>query len=159
MAFVPSGNFSGWYLTLSLIDKQEDPTTKEYELQAADYAAAVIARTNVIAAFEAVSDLEIVGHTMSERQVEDAIVVPTVGSVSDKLTLTWRITNTSKKSPHVIPAPKDAIMTTPTGAGNNILDAGNADYNVYLGLFLAGGSCAFSDGETAEAHVKAVRSR
>lgn len=159
MALVARGNSGGFFLTLSLIDKQEDQTTKEYELNAADYAAAVAARANIIAAFEAMSDLEIVGVTMSERLDENAIVVPAVGSVSDKLTMSFRLDGTSEKAPHVLPAPKDAIMTAATGAGNNILDFGNADVLVYTGLFLSGGDAFISDGESVDSLVKAVRSR
>lgn len=136
----------GFSATLSLVDKQNDDYQKVYELQGADYAAAVASLGNIITFFTGVSDLVVSGYILRERVVEDALVTPTVGNATDQAFVTARKSDTFKHT-ITIPAPKDAIFVSATGQGNNVIDTANTALLAYMEAFVSGGQAFVSDGE------------
>jgi hypothetical protein len=147
MAFVAAGAGTGYFLTVQMIDRNEDPTSKEYELDVADYAEALGAALEVIGDLPLVSDCEIVGYHVGQRFVENAIVVPTVGEAQTKARLIIRLAGGNKKATIDIPAPKETIFMALTGKANKVVNVTNTDVLDFLQNFEAAGTAFISDGE------------
>lgn len=149
MAFVAAGNSSGFFVTFIMIDRNEDVTTKEYELDAADFTIASGIATEMRGDLELVSDCEIIGQHISHRLVEDAVVVPSVGEAQVKARLVVRLDGGQGKATIDIPAPKESLFMALTGKANKVVDVNNVDLLDFLANFETGAAApAFlSDGE------------
>jgi len=147
MAFVPAGAGTGFFLTVQMIDRNEDPTSKEYELDVADFAEALGAATEMVGDLMLVSDCEIVGYHIGQRYVENAIVVPSVGEAQTKARLIIRLAGGNEKATIDIPAPKETLFMALTGKANKVIDVTNTDLLDFLANFEAAGTSFISDGE------------
>lgn len=157
MALVPSGNGSGWFLTVSLTDTQSDVSVKEYELRAVDLAGAQASVANILGALANVTDSVVSATSLSFRQYEDAFSYPVGADNSTKARISYRIDGSNENETFNIPAPKNALFVAPSGPSNNVVNVSNADLLVYSGLFLNGGDCFISDGESLDAMNKGRR--
>jgi hypothetical protein len=160
MAFVPSGT-SGWYGTITLMDRNEDTTTVERELDAADYTEANAILAEHLNDMAAVTDAAIVAFAVSQRSVNDALVVPTVGELQTRARLVIRLAGGQGKATHDIFAPKEAIFRALTGKDNKIVDLTNAAVIDYVENFKAASTTPIyiSDGELADATSPLIEGR
>jgi hypothetical protein len=147
MSMVAAGNGTGFFLTVTMIDRNEDVTTKEYELDVADFAEALGAQLEITGDLALVSDALVVGTNLGQRLVNDAIVVPSVGEAQTKARIVVRLDGGNEKATIDIPAPKETMFLTLTGKGNKVVDLENANIIDFLANFLPAGNCFISDGE------------
>lgn len=127
-------------LSVKLIDSFNRYATKQYQLQSADYAAAVVDTAAVIAALNAVTDMGVVSYIISEKTaVGDSAGV---GSNRDEgITLSVLLQDTEKgtlKVPGPIKTGLDA---------NGVLDITTAAWVTYVNLFGAASEAYLSDGD------------
>lgn len=140
MAFVANG----FGLVVTLRDKIGNETTKEYDLKAADHAAALTAATTIVTALEGLSKAAALTYEIKTKFIQDAVVVPTSDMVvSQGVSATTNLTTAGKKANWFVPMPEDAAMS-----GNDLIIT-NALVVAYQALFLAAGPAYISDGETA----------
>jgi len=147
MAFVAAGAGTGFFVNVQMIDRNEDQTSKDYELDVADFAEALGAALEIVGDLMLVSQCEIVGYSISQRLVENAIVIPSAGEVQTKARLIIRLAGGNEKATIDIPAPKEEIFMALTGKANKVVDVTNTDVADFLANFLTAGNCFISDGE------------
>lgn len=143
---------SGFQLTVSLLDNGGVVSNLEYNLIAADAAAAATATATILAALSPdMTQSVISGYRLTEVFVEDALALPGANIDNNiKASITALLSGAgSKKAVLRVPAPPIAIFTAATGSGANIVDGQDAAVTAYLDLFkLTGGVATISDGET-----------
>jgi hypothetical protein len=155
MALVTQGNGSGFYLTVTLIDSQNDKSTLEYEMTSADYATAVTDSATILAALAGVTDASVSTVSISFRREEAAFAYPaTLCNNSEKARIVVQLAGSTKKAVVDIPAPKNAIFVAPVGDNNNIVDLGDDEVIAYVQLFQADGESFISDGEVSAFGVR-----
>ena len=148
MALVPKGNGSGFYLSVTLTDNGNNDSTLDYELRAADYAAALTAKTAILAALAGVSGSEIKSTILSYRDEEDAFAFPASGVENEtKARIVYQLDGSTKKGNYDIPAPVAGIFQTPAGDGANVVDILVTALIAYNDIFEAAGQAFISDGE------------
>lgn len=136
----------GFFMTLTVIDRQNDAITLKYGLRAADAAAAAAAATAILAALDGCSSVNVLGYNLLHRFYENAPSVPAVGDNSVKARIKARKTD-GYATTFDIPAPVEAIFVGATGANNNIVDVADPLVQAYVDLFKAAGVAFISDGE------------
>lgn len=136
----------GWFMNLSVIDRQNDDITLRFDLRAADHAAASAAAGTILAALDGVSSVNVLGYNLLNRFFEDAPSVPAIGDASVKARIKARKTD-GYATTFDIPSPQEAIFVGATGANNNIVDVADAAVQAYVDLFKAAGVAFISDGE------------
>ena len=149
MAFVPKGNGSGFFLTVGVTDTQGDVSVLEYELRAADYAAAVTASNAILTKLKAVTISVPSSYSISYRAEENAFLFPEGADNSIKARLVVTLGTTTEKATIDIPAPEQTIFVSNSGEGNNIVDTSDTDLLDYFEIFKNAGSAFISDGEDA----------
>lgn len=156
MAITASGR---WYVTFDLMEASLKKTEKRYEVVAADYAAAVIAAADILAKLEAVTDMEVLGYHFYEVYEESTPVTPAAGTQKEnQALLTFRDSSSPMRTfSHSIPAPKQGIFVSATGANSDTVDLADADVIAYAAMFAFGGVALLSDGETADQLEKGKR--
>ena len=141
----------GFEITLTVADTGDNRSTLTYPCDPAvvvDYAEAVLAKTALIAAYEGVSDAEIVGATIKEVYYENAIVLPASAQVEMKASITLQIFGQNKKANIKIPAPKATLFNGASGAAFNQIDVTDPALIIYVGKYWTGtGLFYISDGE------------
>lgn len=147
----------GWRLTVSLVDRGGNTTTRSYDFIATDTAGDISALTSQITAFlpdlAAVTLLKVKGYTLAKVFVEDALTLPTDAGaeVEAHALITAPIDGIPNKSATVdIPGPVPGIFEGTSGPPYNIVDMGDVDLINYLGNFEVsgtGGLFYISDGE------------
>jgi len=150
MAYVAAGNGSGYFLTMTVQDRNLDTSTLTYELRAADEAAALTAVATIIAAFDAVSQAVVIGYNVQKRFWNDSIGIPTAGEVQVKARVSYQLKDSPEKETFDIPAPKETIFYALTGKLNKVLDVADDDVIAYADLFRSAGVAFISDGESLE---------
>jgi len=139
---------NNFWLTISLADNGANVSTKTYQLQAADFATATTDAATIIAALNGVTNSVIVGYSLSERFIENAISYPAAGVENeDKASITGLLVGGIKKANFQIPAPVISMFQGATGPAANIVDVSDAALVVYADLFDTGGEAYISDGE------------
>lgn len=148
-----------WSITITFMDVQGDRVSYQHEMQATSYTEATSDKAAIIAAFEAVTDCEIVGYTLSEKWYEDTVVDPPSGTQRENTAeLLLNPTDPLKPYPTVtIPGAKDSIMMGGSGPSNNIVDITDTDVLALVALFLADGELYVSDGETVTGIIAGER--
>jgi len=158
MAFVSVG----WRLTVTLVDRGLNETTKTYELTSADAAAAATDAAAVMTALAGVSAAAQAKYSLGEVFEDDAVVLPPTSAdaqVETVASCTTFIDNMgSKKANFGIPAPIVAnVFISTSGKNSNIVNTGSAQVIAYHGLFGPGGEAYISDGEVAGVLIGGVR--
>lgn len=152
MAWLPRGNGDGFFLTVTLYDRNQDDVTLTYELRSADFATAETDSLIVIAALAAVTQDIPAAYNVGKRYVEDSIVLPVAGENQIKARVAFRLADGQGNETFDIPAPSETIFVTLTGKSNNIVNVGKDTLITYANLFKAtGGKCFISDGESLDA--------
>lgn len=157
MALVRTGSI----LSVTLIDSGGNLTTKEFQLTAADIAAAVTDGATIRTALLGVTDSVIASYRVSDVYVEDALVLPASAENEVRASITTYVKdNAGKKANISIPAPKIGMFDATSGAGKNTIGSpsnGGGILSTYLALFQTGGQAYASDGEVLEGFVRGVR--
>lgn len=130
-----------WTLTVTMEDAYKRRATKTFEMQAADYTTAATDRTAIIAALNAVTDLGVVSHILSEKTaVGDAASAGT--NRDEGITLSVKLQDTEKGIIKV-PGP---VKTALDANGN--LDITDAAWVAFVNLFgVPPSECYLSDGD------------
>lgn len=150
MAFVVAGNGSGYFLTVQVMDRNEDKASLTYELRAADEAAAITAVNIIIANLSLVSQVEVLGYHIQKRFWNDAVIIPAAGEMQVKARIAFRLDGSPEYETLDIPAPDEDIFLGLNGKNNSIVDTDNVDVVAYTNMFKAAGQCFISDGESLE---------
>lgn len=138
----------GFRLIVDLTDTQGDVTTRTFDLDSADAAAAATDAAAIIAALEAVTVSVVSGYTVGERFAEDALTYPTGANNVNTVIVSAKIVGAPYKSGTItIPAPDPAIFAAATGAGNKVVLTQATPLSTYLDLFASAGPAYVSDGE------------
>lgn len=150
MAYVVAGNGSGYFLTMTVQDRNLDTSTLSYELRGNDETEALAETGAIIAAFDAVSLAVVISYNVQKRFWNDSIGIPVAGEVQVKARVSYQLKDSPEKETFDIPAPKETIFYALTGKLNKVLDVSNTAVIAYADLFRAAGSAFISDGESLE---------
>lgn len=150
MAYVVAGNGSGYFVTISVMDRNEDKAVLTYELRAADEAAAITAVGTIIANLKAASQVEVLGYNIQKRFFNDAIIIPAAGELQIKARIAFRILNSPEYETLDIPAPDEDIFLGLNGKNNRIVDTADPAVVNYTNMFKSTGIAFISDGESLE---------
>lgn len=153
MAFVTSG-FS---ITLSVIDTQNQLSRLTYKSRETLYADVVAQVAGLITAFNAVSDSVVSGYTISATAVEDALALPASADNQVVASISYKIVGKVRGGALSIPAPKEAIFEDTIGVGNGYVDVSNVDVVAYADQFKSTGGFTISDGDDLAFLVDGVR--
>lgn len=143
-----------WFMTISVIDNGDNQSNVTFEMTAATHLLAVIDAAVVLAAFEAVCAAGTVSWSLSQVNVNDALVTPASSAVQNEAKALYIMrdsVNPTKKHTKRIPAPETDVFLTTSGDGANIMDVAHQDNLDLANLFAAAGVCTISDGESIEA--------
>lgn len=150
MALTEAGDYGGFELHVVLTDSSGVDVSKVvYKLIAADYAAAVAAKTTILTRLATVSDAVVKGYSIIQRFVESALALPANVEIENRASISARITGDPTKTANVvIPAANIGIFQNGTGSGRNKVDVVDSNLLTYLATWqLTGGLAVLSDGE------------
>ncbi len=142
-----------WKLVAKLIDTGGNTTTRTYDLTATDTAgdaSAVFADVaTVLAALVAVTDAHLAGYNVTAVFVEDALTLPTGdANIEENAQISAKIDGIPNKSAVIeIPAPKNSLFQSSTGAGHNQMQFTTSPVPAFVNLFKTGAQILVSDGE------------
>jgi len=91
MAWLPKGNGDGFFLTVTLYDRNQDDVTLTYELRSADFATAETDALVVLSALDAVTKDVQAAYSVGKRYVQDSIVLPIEGENQIKARVAYRL--------------------------------------------------------------------
>ena len=149
---------SHFEITARLVDEGANFSTMRFQCRDTAYADVVVAKTNLVAALDAVTDCVIQRVTISEVWSNDAFAYPTDVETANKLSMSIELTGgLGKKANLKVPGPVDGIFGASGTAGFNVLDTANALILTYVALFESGGEFYISDGEDAETLISGKR--
>jgi hypothetical protein len=150
MAYIVAGNGDGYFVTISVMDRNEDKAVLTYELRAADEAGAIAAVATILTEIGKVSQVVILGYNIQKRYFNDAIIIPAAGELQIKARIAFRIANSPEYETLDIPAPDEDIFLALNGKNNSIVDTADLAVISYTNMFKAVGICFISDGESLE---------
>lgn len=150
MAYVVAGNGSGYFLTMTVQDRNLDTATLTYELRAADEAEAITQTATIIAKFDAVSQAVVTGYHIQKRYWNDSIGTPAAGELQIKARCSFQLKDSPEKETFDIPAPKETIFYALTGTENKKVNVAATPVTEYADLFRDAGVAFISDGESLE---------
>lgn len=150
MAYVVQGNGSGYFVTVTVIDRNEDKATLEYELRSADEAAALAAVDDIIVALTNLSQVRVIGYNLQKRFYNDTPTIPAAGEIQVKARIAFKLADGREYGTFDVPAPEETAFLTATGKGNKIVDITKPIVTAYADLFKATGVAFISDGESLE---------
>lgn len=155
---------TGFWLSVALVDNNNDETTRTYQMTAADADTAATDAAAVLSALNAVTDSNVRSYFTYERFVEDAFAFPAAGVENqNQALLNFDLVGHPEKSATVsIPAPVIGIFVASSGAGAKIVDTSDAALITFRNLFRgtgAGGTgeLLLSDGEVANSLISGKR--
>lgn len=142
-------------LSVELVDNSGKPTTKTYELQSADAAAAATDSAAILAALVAITGCKVRSYTIGHVFIENALLLPLSGVESEnQALLSIRLaSDPTKFATHPIPGAIPGLFVANSGPGANVVDTGNANLNTYVALFGTGAESYISDGELADSSL------
>lgn len=150
MAYVVAGNGSGYFVTVSVMDRNEDKATLTYELRGADEATALVDVATIVTNLKVVSQVEVLGYNVQKRYYNDAIIIPAAGELQTKARIAFRIAGSPEYETLDIPAPDEDIFLGLNGKNNKIVDTADNGVINYTNMFKSTGICFISDGESLE---------
>jgi hypothetical protein len=143
----------GFDLYVTLMDSGLNTATLSYALDAVDAATAVTSSATILAALQAIIQAEVKSYAISQRFIEDNLVVPISNvHVENIANVVVQLSSSPLKKANVkIPAPSPSIFVSLTGTGSNHIDTVNADLQTYVDIWReTGGIATLSDGETVD---------
>lgn len=148
MAFLPGR----WFTIINMVDNGGDQTTKRFELNAADSAAATVIQTNLLAAWNNMTDAKVVSYFTYQEEVSDVEALPPSGVERENVALLqFQIRDKPNKAATMaVPAPKPGIFIATSGSGAEQIDTGDPAVMAFRDLFISDPPSVFiSDGESA----------
>jgi hypothetical protein len=136
--------------TIELVDAAGRSARKTYEHNETDFATAQVAAAALADDLQAITELEVLAHTTSERTVYGSGVLTSGANKDEGAVFSLRKADNYKAS-HRVPGPIQAMRNT----GNDRLDTDNADVVEYFQNFITG-NFTISDGESATALISGV---
>lgn len=131
-------------VTLAALDnngvQQERTKTLAFADTVTTYTAAGLAVVDMLAALLAIEEADLIKYTIRTVFDESTGAVSAVGNVYKEAILTLRVAGSTKKVPHTILSPYDAMIS-----GNAV--TATAALQTYLNEFQTGGDFTLSDGE------------
>lgn len=156
MAFVPGR----WFTVINMVDNGNNETSKRFQLNAADSAAATVVQTDLLAAWNNVTDLKVVSYYTYQEEVSDVEALPPSGVERENVAiLSFEVRDKPNKSASLaIPGPKPGIFTATSGKGANVINTGNAAVMALRDLFISDPPSVYlSDGESMGTLVSGKR--
>jgi len=150
MAYVVAGNGSGYFVTVSIMDRNEDKATLTYELRSADETEAIADTATIITNLLVVSQVVVLGYNIQKRYFNDAIIIPAAGELQIKARIAFRIEGSPEYETLDIPAPDEDIFLGLVGKNNKIVDTADLGVIAYTNMFKSVGIAFISDGEALE---------
>ena len=147
MALAPRGNGSGFFLSVSLTDSQDDVSTLRYELRGTDFTEALANKTAILTALAGVSGSVISSTSLSFVEDEASFSYPVNMDNGVRARNTFQLAGSTEKATLDIPAPLVTIFQNTVGSGANQVDITDAGVVAYAQLFQSGGAAFISDGE------------
>ncbi len=145
-------------ITVKLVDEGANFSTLTYQCQDTLYADAVIAKTTLVAALDAITGCEIQRVSINEVWQNDAFAYPTDFETANKLSMTIELEGgIGKKANLKVPGPIKALFGASGTAGFNTLDTGNALILTYVAMFDNAAEFYISDGEFGETLISGKR--
>lgn len=159
MALTAASN--GFWLSVTIMDRNEDTTTVERQLDAADMTEALAIAGEHITDMYVVSEAEVLGYSVAERYVNTTPAIPAVGELQTRARLTIRLAAGQGKATHDIFAPKETIFRELTGKDNKIVDISHAGVIDYVENFRTSSVAGLfiSDGEKADDTAPLIQGR
>jgi len=156
MAMVAMGNGSGYFLSWSGVDRNNDVANKEWEMTAPDAATAEADAAIIIPQWEALTQCVTTTYFVALRMENDALVTPAAGERQTKAVITVRIDGSVEKATIEIPAPEETIFRALVGDDNKIVDVTNIALLAFVGNFNASAAdkLFLSDGEHTDAILR-----
>jgi len=145
MAFV----LQNLIFTISFADNSGAVSTRTYETQDTDIAAVTALVDDWATTFAAVTDCEIVSYALTQRWIEDTVILPASGVQNENQAIvTAKILGDPTESATItLPGPKSGVFVAPSGPLADVVDVAEPIVTNWLGLFLDGGAFYVSDGE------------
>jgi hypothetical protein len=137
----------GWLLAVVLSDIGGKKFNLRYAMTAADYTTAATDRTTLLSRLDAVTDCEIMSHSLTEKFGEDGDVFGT-DEGENQAEIVAKLTAPLKTVNIFIPAPIAAMFVAASGPDYDVVDPTNVSLQAYLSSFEAAGLATTSDGET-----------
>lgn len=158
----------GFNLVIRLRDSGDNITTRTLEMTAATFAAAETDAAALVAQYNALTDAEIIGYTVSARFVENAPVIPAAGiQIENTAEIVVNIEGSAtKKATFNVPAPAVAddgtgtfFFAGTTGPNSNVVDTAYAPLVAWVGNYgtLGDNRLMISDGEHADGISRGFR--
>jgi hypothetical protein len=151
----------GWFLTVELVDRGNNSTTRTFELvstdTAGDASAVLTAVGTILTRLNAVTAAVVKSYSVSKRFVEAALTLPTSAEaeVEKHALITALIYQQPNESASIdIPAPEQGIFLAQSGPNVNLVDFADTDVQNYLDIFDYNAPLAkISDGEQIDKAV------
>lgn len=151
MAYVPYKNGAGWWLTVTVIDRNEDNATLTYELRASDYDEAFSYSNTIMTRLTNVSQCRVIGFNVQHRFYNDTPSIPEAGELQTKARISFKLEASRDYQTFDIIDPEETIFMTTVGKGNKIVNITNVNVIAYANIFKSDVGFAFiSDGESLE---------
>lgn len=143
----------GYELVLSIADSGDNRTNRTFTLLSADATEAAADSATIMARYQAAGDGVIVGYSINEKHVENALALPASAEIENQAFFSGHIVGDPTDSANFsIPAPKASIFTAAVGKGRNIVNMSAAPVVDYVNIFAGAGALAsISDGEQLDA--------
>lgn len=131
-------NFAGYDTNGKLVTRDQ-----KYDIVGADYAAVSAARDAFLTDLGAVTEGQIIGSRLTEVEVTTDVIPTTEVNLYKVAVVSFQSgTDVTKKLPHNLIAPKDAILAD----GSTIITS-HADVGAWVANYVTGGNIRISDGE------------
>jgi hypothetical protein len=151
----------GFWLTIEMRDSGDNRTSKSFEMTAATAAAAETDAAAIIILWNALTDAEILGYTVSNRYVETAPAIPSAGvHIENVAEVLLQIEGSAvKRAVLSVPAPVAGMFEGATGENSNIVDTAFQALVDFVASFgtLGNNTLLISDGEHADGIAKGRR--
>lgn len=158
----------GFWLTIQMRDSGENKTSRTFQMTAATFAAAETAAAALLPQWNALTDAEIVGYTISARFVENAPAIPAAGvQIENTAEIVVNIEGSAtKKAAFNVPAPaaaldagSDGFFVAVTGINSNVVNGAYDPLTAFIANFstLGDNRLMISDGEHADGFSRGFR--
>jgi len=156
MAFVPFNGRTGWFVTIVMIDRNEDEARREFELTASTPDDAITEGKALAVEYANLTQCNIVARHISYRDQNDSIVVPSAGEVQTKAIVTLRLEGGNEKATLDIPAPVETMFLALTGANNKVVNTTFPALTTFVNNLKVGAAqtALISDGESVKEIIR-----
>lgn len=155
--------FTGWKLTVSMIDKGGEVTKKTYDVRGADYDEASANTIAFLVDLQAASLAAITGYNLGGEFAQDAIALPTLDGARNSIQALITVDiadNPLKHATITVPAPVSSVFVSTSGPNSDVVNASAGVVTDLVDNFKSAGTVYISDGEdvdTTSPNIKGIR--